>query len=801
MIVFLLIVFLALSTWFNVSQPIWEAPEEAAHVEYVRFVQVHRALPRGRPTTEVAETPVSASGSEFSQVPLYYLALALALGPLAPSPEIEWHRNPHITWPGHPHRHAVALHRSDEGWPYRDVSRFVHAGRLVSALLGLVTLLSTYALVAAITGRQPLALFATAWVGWSPLFLLVSSRVNNDAGATAWGALTLFLCARLLVVPGGTRWPVLLAVSLTLGGAVLSKLHLVYLVPLVGYAAVAAGSSHGNVWLGFARRFARGVGTLALPLTLLAVWWLAHGRSFDSWVDEQAGIGVARVWEVGLSAEWARLPAALWALHVTGWGTAGANADIRWPPAVYVALLAPVLLLLANGLRVLGDARQWDGAPPRARAAAVVLTLSTLPLLYATLARQVVPSVNLDANARFVLPAAPVAALVVALGGRRLLPARLHGTAASAYLAAILAVSAATPLALFPQINAPTVPVWLARGDELSTPPVAAFANGVELLPLADLPARARPGEPLRLVLRWRVTAPPAEDFTVAVQLADRNGERLASDDAVPLRDALPPRRWLAGEIVEEERSLALPAAMPPGHYALRLALYILPLRNGSEIRPIAVASAGTTLSRSQKVFDGFGDTPNPARTGSALPGPSRDAGELSETYLVTVGTVRVLPDVSDDGLAPLPDVRFGDSLILRAAAPQVPGEGGGKGEERGATGRRAPGQEEAFRQVVLLWEAQHPLARDLVVSVQLLDTRGGLVAQHDAEPAGGRLPTTTWLPGDRVRDEHRVSLPAGERDLRTVVVVYDRATGQRLPVAVGGQPVGDYLIIDGPLR
>ncbi|MBI2941533.1 MAG: copper resistance protein CopC/CopD, partial [Chloroflexi bacterium] len=33
-------------------------------------------------------------------------------------------------------------------------------------------------------------------------------------------------------------------------------------------------------------------------------------------------------------------------------------------------------------------------------------------------------------------------------------------------------------------------------------------------------------------------------------------------------------------------------------------------------------------LSRYQKVFDGFGDTPNPARKGGARPGPSRDAGE-----------------------------------------------------------------------------------------------------------------------------------------------------------------------------
>ncbi|MBI2938949.1 MAG: SDR family oxidoreductase [Chloroflexi bacterium] len=51
-------------------------------------------------------------------------------------------------------------------------------------------------------------------------------------------------------------------------------------------------------------------------------------------------------------------------------------------------------------------------------------------------------------------------------------------------------------------------------------------------------------------------------------------------------------------------------------------------------------------LSRYQKVVDGFGDTPNPARTGSALPGPSRDAGELSETYFGRGGSIINLTSV-----------------------------------------------------------------------------------------------------------------------------------------------------------
>src|SRR5262249_44837794 len=140
--------------------------------------------------------------SEYSQAPLYYGILAAALAPIRLPDDAGPHLNPFVAWPGHPWREAVALHRSAEGWPYRGGSVFVHLGRLVSTIFGLITLLATFGLVITVTGRFAAALFATAWLGFAPVFVLTSARLDNDAAAMATSALCLLACARLLVASG-----------------------------------------------------------------------------------------------------------------------------------------------------------------------------------------------------------------------------------------------------------------------------------------------------------------------------------------------------------------------------------------------------------------------------------------------------------------------------------------------------------------------------------------------------------------------------------------------------------------------
>lgn len=97
---------------------------------------------------------------------------------------------------------------------------------------------------------------------------------------------------------------------------------------------------------------------------------------------------------------------------------------------------------------------------------------------------------------------------------------------------------------------------------------------------------------------------------------------------------------------------------------------------------------------------------------------------------------------------------------------------------------------------VRLFWEARELIAQNLVVSVQLLDEQGRLIAQHDSEPVEGRLPTSAWGAGELVCDDHRVPWLDRPRGSRAIAIVYDRETGLRLPVSVAGYPPADHFVL-----
>lgn len=73
---------------------------------------------------------------------------------------------------------------------------------------------------------------------------------------------------------------------------------------------------------------------------------------------------------------------------------------------------------------------------------------------------------------------------------------------------------------------------------------------------------------------------------------------------------------------------------------------------------------------------------------------------------------------------------------------------------------------------VRLVWRAEQEMTESYRVFVHLTAPDGALVAQSDAEPAKWTRPTTGWLPGEYVTDEHQLQLPAalppGEYTLST---------------------------------
>jgi hypothetical protein len=63
--------------------------------------------------------------------------------------------------------------------------------------------------------------------------------------------------------------------------------------------------------------------------------------------------------------------------------------------------------------------------------------------------------------------------------------------------------------------------------------------------------------------------------------------------------------------------------------------------------------------------------------------------------------------------------------------------------------------------QVSLYWEALRPLEERHHTFVHLLDTDGRVIAQSDRQPGGVYYPTSSWRPGERLRDDHLLAVPA----------------------------------------
>ena len=86
---------------------------------------------------------------------------------------------------------------------------------------------------------------------------------------------------------------------------------------------------------------------------------------------------------------------------------------------------------------------------------------------------------------------------------------------------------------------------------------------------------------------------------------------------------------------------------------------------------------------------------------------------------------------------------------------------------------------------VTLVWQANEEIANYYHVFLHLIDADGYIVAQSDGEPADWSRPTTGWLAGEFVPDQHILQIPsnidAGAYSLHTGL--YDPDTGERLRI------------------
>ncbi len=103
------------------------------------------------------------------------------------------------------------------------------------------------------------------------------------------------------------------------------------------------------------------------------------------------------------------------------------------------------------------------------------------------------------------------------------------------------------------------------------------LGDQIELIGYAVEPAAVDRSGTARLRLYWRALRRPDKDYTVFVHVQDAEQHLLTQADGPPKSGAYPTSFWDAGEVVSDDREIAIPAAAPSGHYSIVLGLYQAP--------------------------------------------------------------------------------------------------------------------------------------------------------------------------------------------------------------------------------
>ncbi|MBN1120050.1 MAG: glycosyltransferase family 39 protein [Anaerolineae bacterium] len=160
----------------------------------------------------------------------------------------------------------------------------------------------------------------------------------------------------------------------------------------------------------------------------------------------------------------------------------------------------------------------------------------------------------------------------------------------------------------------------------------------------------------------------------------------------------------------------------------------------------------------------------------------SENAFVASDEWIGNVRLVRyVVPAQASNEIAQISGAVFGESI--RLAGYTISSES------------LVPGDALA---VTLFWETDAPIEKRYRVFVHLYKPDGTIATQHDGEPNSSLTPTTSWVPGETVIDNHGMLLTgdaaAGVYPL--MIGLYDAESGDRLPIELAGEPVGDRLLL-----
>jgi 4-amino-4-deoxy-L-arabinose transferase-like glycosyltransferase len=534
----ILVLFLGVSVLYNVSTPIYEAPDELEHMAFVVWLADGQGLP------VVSSQLLGPWKQEGTQPPLYYWALAALVGGLSHgAADGLADLNPYagIGDPQRPDNKNRVLHDvQQESWPYQGGALSVHLARGVSTLMAVGTLLAVYCLGRSVFPTQPgIALGMMGFVAFMPQFLFLSASVNNDNLVILLATWVLVLLVIWLRTPRLPGWLSLFGMGVLLGLAVLAKYGGLLLWPLVG------GVLFWLAWREKRFRWLVPSGLIVFGLALvLCGWWFVRNQQL---YGDLSGLNV-HLAIMGTRQRLPSIPAALRELRgfwYSFWALFGWFNILVPKPFYWIMDALAVLGLVGLGLFLIRSFRQ---IPPWTRQALVLLA-AWLGLVAIGFLRWTIWTPA--SQGRLLYPALGAIALFLVVGWAHLVPRRLHRPVGVVALVGWAAWAILSPLLFIKPAYA--LPERVAALDQanldLSELHVR-FGQCCELVGYV-LPAQGvYPGDRVPLTLVWRALETTDQNYSLYVHATTVDGQVLGQLDTFHGGGAYPTGQWRSGEFI-----------------------------------------------------------------------------------------------------------------------------------------------------------------------------------------------------------------------------------------------------------
>ncbi|MDX2139664.1 MAG: glycosyltransferase family 39 protein, partial [Chloroflexota bacterium] len=225
--------YVVLATFYSFATPPFEASDELWHYPMVKYLADNGLqLPLQDPVVPTAWR------QEGSQPPLYYMIAAVLTSWIDTSDLDYWRRiNPHadigvILPDGNVN---MIVHRPNEG-ENRSTGALsaLQISRTLSLVLGAGTVIVTWLLGRALFPQTPIiAVIASAFNAFLPMFLFISGSVNNDNLSNLLGNLLTLLVVRLLSQTSAPSLRQYVILGILMGAGLLAKLSLGFFIPII----------------------------------------------------------------------------------------------------------------------------------------------------------------------------------------------------------------------------------------------------------------------------------------------------------------------------------------------------------------------------------------------------------------------------------------------------------------------------------------------------------------------------------------------------------------------------------------